>query len=327
MRRVGALLLAVALAAGPACGGDGDAGDDDDDAGSTSPSASASTGTATTGPATPRAADLCGGASLAPDPPPVAQADLTEVSGLAASRTYPGVLWAHNDSGGEAEVFAVGIDGADRGRFALEGADAVDWEDMALGPAPGGGDALYLADIGDNDAEREGVTVYRVAEPDPAGGQARGAALPGVEALPLTYADGPRNAEALLADPVSGDLFVVEKDLTGGRVPTYRIPAGAAGTPVVMEAAGDAELPPGEIVTGGDVSADGSLVALRTYTSVLLWDRAPRESVPEALAAEPCRAATPAERQGEAIAFMPDGRGYTTVGEGEHPPVNTARLG
>ena len=36
-----------------------------------------------------------------------------------------------------------------------------------------------------------------------------------VEALTLTYADGPRDAEALLADPVSGDLFVVSKQLVG----------------------------------------------------------------------------------------------------------------
>jgi hypothetical protein len=32
---------------------------------------------------------------------------LPELSGMAASRRHPGVLWAHNDSGNDAEVFAV----------------------------------------------------------------------------------------------------------------------------------------------------------------------------------------------------------------------------
>jgi hypothetical protein len=253
----------------------------------------------------------------------VAEADLTEVSGVAASRRNDGVLWMHDDSGGDPEVFAVGLDGAPRGSYLLEGAEATDWEDMASGP-----DDLYLGDIGDNTSQRDGVTVYRVAEPTLTGaGDAGEQAMGGVEALTLTYADGARDAETLLADPVSGDLFVVSKQWDGAPAGVYRIPADPpAGATVAMERVGDAAVPDGELATGGDVSADGSLVAIRTYQSVLLWDRAPDQTVAEALAGEPCKGAATAELQGESVAFLPSGEAYVTVSEGESPPINVFAL-
>ena len=261
----------------------------------------------------------------------MASTALTEVSGLAASRRHPDLLWTHNDSGGEPEVMAVGRDGSDRGRFPLGGAEAFDWEDMAIGPAPAGGagDVLYLGDIGDNiDQRDDGVVVYRVPEPEPGAAGSVAAPLGGVEALTFTYADGPRNAEALLADPVTGDLYILDKMMGGDPQSSWRVPAGTApGVATTIERAGPVDVPPGEIVTGGDVSADGSVVAVRTYEAVYLWARGPGQTVAGALASEPCEAPTAFEPQGEAVAVDPDGRGYTTVSEGEHPPIHTARLG
>lgn len=323
-----AALLVLVLVAGAGCGGSGDGGDRDGDTGGANRGGdgggSSSATAPASGPSAPTAAELCAGVAQAVDPPTVAQADLDEASGIAASRTHPGVLWAHDDSGGAPEVFAVGEDGADRGRVTLDGVEARDWEDMARGPgADGTGDVLYLADIGDNLAQRDDVTVYRVPEPDPGAGT-----VTGVEALVLTYPNGPRDAEALVADPVTGDLFVLDKDLLGGPVNAYRVPAGTApGGPTAMEPAGEVGVPAGEIVTGADIGPDGSLVAVRTYTAVYLWDRGPDQTVAQALAAEPCRAPSALERQGEAIAVHVDGRGYTTVSEGAHPAIHAARLG
>ncbi len=281
-------------------------------------------------PPRPTAAELCAGAAAVEPSPVVAQAAVTEASGLAGSEANPGVVWTHNDSGGAPEVFAVGVDdGADRGRFTLGGASAIDWEDMAWGPGTGGGpDVLYLADIGDNMSLRPSVTVYRAPEPtiDPA---APTGTIAGVDPLTLTYPDGPHDAEALLADPVTGDLFVVTKAWDGAPAGAYRIPADSgagAGAPAVMARAGDVAVAAGELVTGGDVASDGSVVALRTYTAVLLWDRADGQSVAEALAGTPCSAPAPAEVQGEAIALDPDGRGYVTLGEGLSPPLHRFRL-
>jgi hypothetical protein len=332
MRRLAATLALVALAApAAACGGDGGGGRSDG-----SPAGGGAA--ATTGPGGGgggvTAADLCAGAALVEPAPTVAAADAAEVSGAAASRRHAGVVWVHDDSGGAAEVFAVGADGADLGRYPVAGAEARDWEDMAVGPGAAG-DVLWLGDVGDNDAERPSVVVYRVPEPAaldaPAGGTA--APLAGAEAFALTYADGPRDAEALLADPVTGDLFVLDKDLGGGPAGAYRLPAGSAaspaaapGAPLTLERVADVGLPAGQIVTGASASPDGALLAVRTYTGVYLWDRAPGQDVAEALAAEPCAAPSRLEPQGEAVAVLADARGYVTVSEGEHPPLHAFRL-
>ena len=81
----------------------------------------------------------------------------------------------------------------------------------------------------------------------------------------------------------------------------------------------------GALATSGDISPSGDIIAIRTYSAVWLWSRAPGQSIGEALAAAPCEAASAAEAQGEAIAFDADGVGYITVSEGEHPLVHHFR--
>jgi hypothetical protein len=315
-RLLGGLCAAVVLAA--ACSGGG--GDDSSDT-TLDPA-----NTTTTAPPLPTSDELCDGVEPVPGPTAtVANSALVETSGIAESRENDGLVWAHNDSGGNPELFAVGIDGSDRGRWAVPGATAVDWEDMARGHGEEGVDRLYMADIGDNAAQRPNVVVYRAPEPEvPAG--AAGGTLQDVEALTLTYADGVRDAETLLADPVSGDLFIVSKQLVG-RPGVYRIPAGAepGGTSTLARVT-DVGVDEGTLVTGGDVSVDGSVVALRTYTSVLLFQRADDETVSDALAGTPCEAPAPTEVQGEALAFDPDGSGYVTISEGANPAINHFRL-
>jgi hypothetical protein len=315
-RLLGGLCAAVVLVA--ACSGGG--GDDSSDT-TLDPA-----NTTTTAPPLPTSDELCDGAEPVPGPTAtVANSALVETSGIAESRENDGLIWAHNDSGGNPELFAVGIDGSDRGRWAVPGATAVDWEDMARGHGEEGVDRLYMADIGDNAAQRPNVVVYRAPEPEvPAG--AAGGTLQDVEALTLIYADGARDAETLLADPVSGDLFIVSKQLVG-RPGVYRIPAGAepGGTSTLARVT-DVGVDEGTLVTGGDVSVDGSVVALRTYTSVLLFQRGDAQTVSDALAGTPCEAPAPTEVQGEALAFDPDGSGYVTISEGANPAINHFRL-
>src|SRR5215207_364043 len=94
--------------------------------------------------------------------------ELPEGSGLAASRRTPGRFWSHNDSG-DAVLFALDGTGHVNGRVSLAGANVEDWEAIAIGPCPSGS-CIYLADIGDNDARRKRITIYRVAEPAEASG-------------------------------------------------------------------------------------------------------------------------------------------------------------
>ena len=103
--------------------------------------------------------------------PVVRVAELPEGSGLAASRLTPGRFWSHNDSG-KAELFALDAKGKVTGRLQLSGAVVEDWEAVAVGPCPTGS-CIYVADIGDNDAARKSVTVYRVPEPAEGAGTAQ----------------------------------------------------------------------------------------------------------------------------------------------------------
>lgn len=280
------------------------------------------------------AAACAGTLELASVSAPVTDPGLVEVSGVAVDGD--GVAWVVNDSGDRARVF--GLRRTADGGIAVQtvevaGADNVDWEDVALGPGPAG-TVLWLADTGDNAAVRPSVSLYRIPVPAP------GAVSVTAEAIPVAYPDGPHDVEAVMAEP-DGSVLLLTKE--PGRSRIYRVPATAApgpspgrspgtspGTspvPVVAEAVG--EFPVGDasrsVLTGADLSADGSTVALRTYGSVFVVAVPGDRTVPEALA-DPdrrCRALPPMELQGEAVALLPDAGGYVTVGEGVAPYLTT----
>lgn len=270
----------------------------------------------------------CAGKTVASSVGPIANPEITEASGLASSVRDPGVLWVHNDSGDSARVFALGTDGATRATYSLAGATAIDWEDMAVGPGPVVDTSyLYLGDIGDNAVARSEIVVYRVAEPEVIGDPGA-ASLGSVATLHLKYPDGAHDSEALFVDPVNGEMYLIQKLLTGGPVGIYRAPANLAdGSVTTLTKVSTLSLPAGfpNAVTAADFSADGQAIAVRTYGSVLLWFRSPGKTPAETLVAVPCRGPVPQEVQGEAIAFDTDGRRYVTVSEGATPTLHRYR--
>src|ERR1700741_3966146 len=66
----------------------------------------------------------------------IKEKSISESSGLVASRTTPGVYWTHNDSGDGPFIYAFDTRGNSRGIFRVTGAQARDWEDIAIGPGP-----------------------------------------------------------------------------------------------------------------------------------------------------------------------------------------------
>jgi hypothetical protein len=137
--------------------------------------------------------------------------DLHEASGLAVSRRDRGLLWSHNDSGNEAVLFALDVAGTLRGRLRVP-IRTRDWEDISAAQCPSG-PCLYLADIGDNQARRQRVTIYRIQEPAPDAAETAPA-----DVLHATYPDGPHNAEAMFV--IGDELFVVTRDRVGA---VYRV--------------------------------------------------------------------------------------------------------
>jgi hypothetical protein len=245
----------------------------------------------------------------------VSSPDLVEASGMAASRTKPGVVWAHNDSRDGARVYAIGPNGEDLGAFEIAGASAFDWEDMAAGPgADAATSVLYFGDIGDNFAIRSGrITVYRAPEPDP--GTLSGS-IEGAVALEFSYPDGTHNAEALFV--ADDSIYIVTKDPEEARI--YRGSTTGADSDVEMLELLTVVSLGGE-VSGADMSWDGGTIAFRGYDAVWMWHREPGATIAETLAGEPCNAPSPDEVQGEAIAFLAD-NAYSTVSEGATPDLH-----
>jgi outer membrane protein assembly factor BamB len=238
--------------------------------------------------------------------------EATELSGLVESPTQAGVLWAHDDSGDRARLFALRTDGSLIASLDVPGAEAVDWEDIAVGP----GDQLLVGDIGDNDSARASIDVYKVPEPRLA---ARPAATAPATRLRLTYPDGAHDAETLLADRRTGELVVVTKRLDG-RSGVY---AGSVSSSPALRRTGTLRLGLGGLATAGDVSADGGIVALRTYTALYVWARRPGATIAATLARTPCvgSAQLAVEGQGESLALSRGGRSFFTVPEGPAPAL------
>jgi hypothetical protein len=234
---------------------------------------------------------------------------LVETSGIAASRTAPGVLWAHNDSGDDPRLYAIGPSGEDLGALQVAGGLAFDWEDLAVGPGPDTTESyLYVGDIGDNFGIRQGqVTVYLIREPDPA---ALPESVPLDRVVVLASPDGAADFEALFV--ADGMIFLATKDKqTTSVYQSSPLVDGSATASLELIATLDL----GAEVTAADVSWDGTVIAFRGYEAVWMWNRAPGTSVADALATEPCTAPSPEERQGEALAFLADGS-FVTVSEG-----------
>jgi len=244
---------------------------------------------------------------------------LVEISGIAASRTHPVVIWAHNDSGDEAVVYALATDGTLLSTHRLGEAFPLDWEDISLGPGPDpSSDYLYIGDIGDNLNFRPNILVYRIPEPDPfTDGE-----VAQIEQILLAYPEPGINAEALTVDPVTGDLFVFAKTRSDP-VTMYRARAEllTGEQPVPLEPVGIVGIGEGSEVTAADISASGDRIALRGYKQVWVWPRSEAD-IAAVLQTEPCDAASPDEVQGEALTFSADGITIFTVSEGSGVAVN-----
>lgn len=232
----------------------------------------------------------------------------TELSGLVRSRAQRDLLWSHDDSGAGPELYGLRADGRLAAHPTVTGAQAVDWEDIAAGPGRDGTPMLYVGDIGDNRSARSSIDVYRVPEP-----KVGDVATSPAARLTLRYPDRPHDAEALLVDPIRGDLIVVTKAIGSARA--YRTKARAAAGAYTLTAGPSVDM---SFVTAGDVSADGRIVVLRGYDRVAVWARRGRERLTTTLARAPCVSPTSllGEGQGEAIALDRHGTSFMTVPEG-----------
>jgi hypothetical protein len=255
---------------------------------------------------------------------------ISESSGLVASRTTPGAYWTHNDSGDGPFIYAFDARGDSFGTFRVSGAQAVDWEDIAAGPGPQPNKSyLYIGDIGDNDARRPEVVVYRVAEPVLTGAtrsltKSRPGTTEPAEAIRLKYPDGSHDAEALLVHPTTGSIYIVIKVLIAGPTVYEATAPFTAGRVMTMRRIGEIHVPSlfGGVITGGSVSPDGRRVALCDYfQGYELVLPAKSTNFEDIWKQKMVGFDLGKRKQGESIAYRLDGKALLATSEGKQSPL------
>lgn len=236
---------------------------------------------------------------------------LQELSGmvLAGDRIY-----AIGDGGSDDFVFELDLTCSVQRKIPVP-IDPFDVEDLAVS-----GRTLVLSDTGDNLLARETVAFITMDLDTGAGTLHR-----------VTFPDGAHDAESLLLDS-DGHVFVVTKELFG--TSGVYTPVGdrtlgdlAQPGPTAMVRVGTVSLgqqtPLSVMFTGGSVSSDGSMLALRSYTDVYLYTVVDGGIGVTLTQTEPERIPLPTEPQGEAVAFSPTGDlliGSESAG-GPLPPI------
>ena len=249
---------------------------------------------------------------------------INEASGLAASLVNSGMLWTHNDSGDKPRIFLIDSLGRTIMIVNFPGIKNRDWEDIAVGPGPDSTKTyVYIGEIGDNGAHYEFKYIYRIEEPVYQGSDTT---LTHVEVIKFVYPDGKRDAEALLVDPLTKDLFIISK--REKRVNLYRLPFPQSTTEGITAELAAAALDFNRLgeekgyhpryfnqIVSGDISPDGSEVLVKDYSSVYYWKRNPDETIAEVLKRTPKVLPYTPEARGESIAFCYTGNGYYTLSE------------
>jgi hypothetical protein len=247
--------------------------------------------------------------------------EINEASGIAASSHYENALWVHNDSGNDPLLFLINRQGETLKTFYVQGIENRDWEDIAIGPGPDEDKQyLYLGEIGDNLTRFDTKFIYRIEEPSVS--LEEHAAMDTIrdfDVIEFRYPEKTQNAEALMIDPVTKDLYIIAKNLDDPSI--YRLPYAQIVTDqlLTLEKTGKLTIESKGLqdqVTAGDISPDGLEVLVKTYGHIYYWKRENiQTTISDLLQGTPDTIQYEPEPQGEAITFTPASEGFYTLSE------------
>lgn len=238
---------------------------------------------------------------------PVTPGNIDEVSGIADSKLNPGFLWAQQDGGNPAELFLISYNGNVQKKMFIKSAQNRDWEDMALGNGPVTGvNYIYLAETGDNNASYSNYSIYRFEEPS-----ITTDTVLVFDKINFQYPDGAHDAEAILLDGITKDIYIITKRDAKSKIYKLSYPQSTSSVSAAVEA--------GELsingITAAALSPDGTEILLKTYTAVYYWKRKNNESIIAALKRDAITSGYVTEPQGEAICFKNDNSAFFTLSE------------
>lgn len=235
---------------------------------------------------------------------------LKEASGLVASRANKGMLWTHNDSGNDAEIYLINEKLDIIMTVTLQGIANRDWEDITLGPGPDASKTyLYIGDIGDNDAEFPVKYIYRLPEPVFSGEQ--NVSVSSFDRITFKLEDGVKDTESLFIDSKSKNLYVVSK--REEPVTVYELPY-VESSDDTLTASKILTLPYTKIVAAERNLETGEIL-MKNYEHIYYWENKNGEDIASLLKKKPVMVLYEKEPQGESIAWSVDGRGFYTISE------------
>lgn len=241
---------------------------------------------------------------------------IAEASGIAASKALPAHFWTHNDSGNKPEVYLLDNKGQLVSTIHLEGVFNRDWEDIAEGPGPmPHKQYVYVGDIGNNVQIDLRTRILRFPAPVQVPGKKENVKP---DVLHVAFADGPRDAETLMVDPIGRYFYIVSKREKA--VGIYKASLDFKdGYRAVFQKVGTV---PYTWITAGDISQDGRHIVIKNKDQIFYWHRNAGESVEAAMARAAMVLPYVPEKQGEGVTFSIDNSGYITISEGKKPAVN-----
>lgn len=255
--------------------------------------------------------------------------EITESSGVVASRCQTNVFWTHNDSGDGAFVFAFDSAGEKLGVWQVKNAKNKDWEDLATIKNQNGECFLYIGDIGDNERKRSELIVYLVKEPtvtdaDKTSSRKNPLSTEPADAISIQYPDARYDAETLLVHPQSGDIYILTKRLREA-ASIYKLSKNYSLSKTnQLEKIADFTVPavPNGFLTGGDISSDGKRVIICDYFSayeIVLPEKA--KNFDDIWREKPLIVELGEREQGEAVCYSADGAAIYATSENKNSPI------
>ena len=255
-------------------------------------------------------------------------ADLEEMSGLAASNQHKDVLWVINDGGNGEKLIAMRTDASRVATFNLKGVKNTDWEDLSSFTLKGK-NYLLIADTGDNGGIRKTLQMFVFEEPKEL---TDGQTLEPAWNFDFKWPDGARDCEAATVDATRGEILLVTKK----RVPPelFRLPLQPTGKNIIAEKIGElpgieqpdkTEMEENPVygryrsqVTSADLSPTGRVLIVLNYHAVYFYVRDSNGSWTTALSTKPYSFSFPWLPQAEAITFNNEGTAIY-IGSEQHP--------
>lgn len=258
-------------------------------------------------------------------------AQLDEISGLAASRQHADTLWMINDGGNPAAMYAVSRRGSKLATLQIAGVENTDWEDLAAFDMDGR-HYLLIADTGDNGGLRHSLQLHIVEEPT----TLADATVEPAWSIAFRWPDGPRDCEAVAVDAVHGRILLISKKRQPPQLFDLPLrpadkgmqvarPLGTlAGVPEASAEEHEANPRLARIrsqVTAADIAPDGHAIAVLTYRDVLVYRRRGDEPWQQTLSRPPRVHALPWLPQAEALGWTADSQGLYATGEISPAPL------